>query len=91
MMTDRATPVLRVEQLCKEYRLYDSPGARLRSLLFGHAAYRTQQVLKDVNFDLYRGQCLGVVGNNGAGKSSLLNWWRAHCTPPEANCSVRVG
>ena len=71
-MTDRATPVLRVEQLCKEYRLYDSPGARLRSLLFGHAAYRTQQVLKDVNFDLYRGQCLGVVGNNGAGKSSLL-------------------
>lgn len=28
--------------------------------------------LKDVSFDLYRGDCLGVVGRNGAGKSSLL-------------------
>jgi lipopolysaccharide transport system ATP-binding protein len=28
--------------------------------------------LKDVSFDLYRGDCLGVIGKNGAGKSSLL-------------------
>jgi len=65
-------PVLRVQQLSKEYRLYDSPGARLRSLFWNGAGYRTQRVLQDVNFELYRGQCLGVVGNNGAGKSSLL-------------------
>ena len=31
-------PVLHVQQLSKEYRLYDSPGARLRSLLWGGAA-----------------------------------------------------
>lgn len=65
-------PVLRVQHLSKEYRLYDSPGARLRSLLWGGARYRTQSVLNEVSFELYRGQCLGVVGNNGAGKSSLL-------------------
>jgi len=28
--------------------------------------------LKNISFDLYRGDCLGVVGKNGAGKSSLL-------------------
>lgn len=65
-------PVLRVQNLSKEYRLYDSPGARLRSLLWGGSAYRIHRVLNDVNFELYPGQCLGVIGNNGAGKSSLL-------------------
>lgn len=65
-------PVLRVQNLSKEYRLYDSPGARLRSLLWAGSAYRIQRVLNNVTFELYRGQCLGVIGNNGAGKSSLL-------------------
>jgi len=30
------------------------------------------QVLDKVSFDLYRGQSLGIIGRNGAGKSSLL-------------------
>jgi lipopolysaccharide transport system ATP-binding protein len=28
--------------------------------------------LRDVSFDLYHGECLGVIGRNGVGKSSLL-------------------
>lgn len=28
--------------------------------------------LKNVNFDVYRGETLGIIGRNGAGKSSLL-------------------
>jgi lipopolysaccharide transport system ATP-binding protein len=71
-MTHAEQPVLSVQHLIKEYRLYDTPGARLRSLIWGATGYKTQRVLDDVNFELYRGQCLGVVGNNGAGKSSLL-------------------
>jgi len=28
--------------------------------------------LRDISFDLYHGECLGVIGRNGVGKSSLL-------------------
>lgn len=65
-------PVLRVEKLGKEYRLYDSPRQRLKALLTGRRYHRSHWALRDVSFELFRGQCMGLVGDNGAGKSSLL-------------------
>ena len=63
---------LRLEAVSKEYRLYDSPRARLKSLLTGRALHHSHWALRDVSLELRRGQCLGVVGHNGAGKSTLL-------------------
>ncbi len=67
-----AIPVLQVSGLGKEYRLYDNPRQRLKALLTGRAAHRSHWALRDVSFTLQRGQCIGVIGDNGAGKSSLL-------------------
>lgn len=64
--------VLRADKLSKEYKLYDSPRHRLKSLLTGKAYHRSHWALRDVSFELRRGQCIGVLGDNGAGKSSLL-------------------
>ncbi len=64
--------VLAVSGLGKEYRLYDSPRQRLKALLTGGAHHRSHWALRDVSFELHRGQCMGLVGDNGAGKSSLL-------------------
>ena len=64
--------VLRACGLGKEYRLYDSPRQRLKALLTGRARHRSHWALRDVSFELRRGQCIGVIGDNGAGKSSLL-------------------
>ncbi len=64
--------LLSVHGLGKEYRLYDSPRARLKALLSGRAMHRSHWALRDLSFSLQRGQCLGVIGDNGAGKSSLL-------------------
>lgn len=67
-----AEPVLRIKRLGKEYHLYDSPRKRLKSLLMGGVHHHSHWALRDVSFDLHRGQCMGLIGDNGAGKSSLL-------------------
>ncbi len=35
-------------------------------------SYGTNSVLKDVKFEIKRGECVGVIGANGIGKSTLL-------------------
>lgn len=82
--------VLDVRGLGKEYQLYDSPRDRLKSLLTGRAYHRSHWALQDVSFSLHRGQCLGVVGNNGAGKSSLLKLLAGTLQPSQGSIH-RIG
>ena len=71
--TDTTAPLaLRLQGVGKEYRMYATPRQRLAALVLGGRRHRSQWVLRDVTFALRRGQCMGVVGDNGAGKSSLL-------------------
>lgn len=63
---------LRAERIGKEYRLYNTPSDRLKALLTGRQHHQSHWALQDVSFELRRGQCMGVIGDNGAGKSSLL-------------------
>jgi lipopolysaccharide transport system ATP-binding protein len=72
VITHRAEVPLKLQGVGKEYRLYDSPRARLKALLTGRALHRSHWALREVSLNLPRGQCLGVVGSNGAGKSTLL-------------------
>lgn len=64
--------VLRVQGVGKEYKLYASPRQRLKALITGRADYKSHWAVQGVSFELQRGQCIGVIGDNGAGKSSLL-------------------
>ncbi len=82
--------VLRLQDVGKEYRLYPSPRARLKALLTGRAAHRSHWALQGVSFELRRGQCIGVIGDNGAGKSSLLKLL-AGTLQPSTGTIERVG
>ncbi|WP_374664931.1 ABC transporter ATP-binding protein [Ramlibacter sp.] len=64
--------VLAVRGLGKEYRLYDTPRQRLKALFTSGTHHRSHWALSEVSFELHRGQCMGLIGDNGAGKSSLL-------------------
>lgn len=82
--------MLQVGGVSKEYRLYASPRDRFKALVTGRSYHRSHWALKDVSFTLGRGECLGVVGNNGAGKSSLLKLLAGTLLPTQGQV-LRVG
>ena len=76
-----ATPALRVEEVSKRFRkgeMFDSLRDLLPALsgrlLRGRrdSAAREFWALRDVSFELQRGEAFGIIGSNGAGKSTML-------------------
>jgi lipopolysaccharide transport system ATP-binding protein len=63
---------LRLSNLGKVYRVYQTPRDRLLELLTGRKRHVEHWALSDVNLDIAKGEAVGVIGNNGAGKSTLL-------------------
>ena len=63
-----------VKGLGKSYHIYKKPQDRLKqSFLWGKKKlYRDFWALKDISFDLKKGETLGIIGRNGSGKSTLL-------------------
>lgn len=67
--------VISAKGLGKTYRVYDHPLHRLLSQLsfFGNGRRcREFHALRDISFDVRRGEAVGIIGRNGSGKSTLL-------------------
>ncbi len=73
---------IRAENLSKCYHIYDKPQDRLKQSLvprlqrlIGRPATQYARefwALRDVSFEVKRGETWGIVGRNGSGKSTLL-------------------
>lgn len=66
--------VIEVEHLSKMYKLYDKPMDRLKESLglSKKKNYKEHYALKDVSFQVCKGETVGIIGTNGSGKSTIL-------------------
>lgn len=99
MHADSGAPLaIRVRGLSKCYQVYARPEDRLKQALLPRLQrtvrrrvgtyHRDFWALRDVSFDVRRGETLGVIGRNGSGKSTLLQIICGTLTPTSGSVEV---
>src|SRR5574337_361298 len=90
-MTDNNIAV-KIDHVSKSFRLPTESSSSLRTTLVnrlkGIKGYTEQHVLKDISFEVEKGDFFGIVGRNGSGKSTLLKIISQIYVPEKGNLDV---
>ncbi len=82
---------IRVKNVTKKYKLFDKTSDRVKDAL-GLAGkkklYKDYYALKDLSFDIKRGETVGIIGVNGAGKSTILKIITGVLNPTEGEVEI---
>ncbi len=81
---------IKIEDVTKLYKLYDKPTDRLKESLglTKKQKYREHYALHNVSFQVQRGECVGIIGTNGAGKSTILKIITGVLNPTAGNVEI---
>ncbi|CDG03501.1 ABC transporter ATP-binding protein [Lactococcus lactis] len=83
---------VKIDHVSKYFRLPTEATTSLRTTLVnrfrGIKGYKEQHVLKDIDFEVEKGDFFGVVGRNGSGKSTLLKIISQIYTPEQGKVTV---
>lgn len=74
-ISEQSDIVIEVKNVGKQFHLYQKPLDRLRHTLFWRIGKTYGQpfwALRDVSFQIKKGETFGIIGQNGSGKSTLL-------------------
>ena len=74
MSTENTETVISINHVSKVYKLFEKPMDRLKeSLSLTHKNYHTDHfALEDISLEVHKGECVGIIGTNGSGKSTML-------------------
>ena len=74
--------MLKLENVSKIYHLYSSRTNSFLNLFFPYGRKcKRFTALSPLSLDIYRGECIGIMGVNGSGKSTLLQMVAGTLTP----------
>ncbi len=82
---------IRVNNVSKLYKLYDKPMDRLKESLglSRKQMYKEHYALRNVSFDVHRGETVGIIGTNGSGKSTMLKIITGVLNPTEGDVQIQ--
>ncbi len=81
---------IKVENLSKVYKLYEKPIDRLKESInpLRKKYHKDFYALKDLSFEVKKGETIGIIGKNGSGKSTLLKIITGVLTPSSGSVQV---
>lgn len=86
-------PMIEVNNVSMRFRMandrINSIKEYMVQLLRGKMKYKEFEALKNVSFNVQRGEVVGLIGHNGAGKSTTLKVISGVLQPSEGNVIVR--
>ncbi len=79
-----------VKDVTKLYKLYDKPSDRFKESLglSKKVKYKEHYALKNLSFDVKKGECVGIIGTNGAGKSTILKIITGVLNPTQGEVNI---
>ncbi|SDH57007.1 teichoic acid transport system ATP-binding protein [Pseudobutyrivibrio sp. 49] len=82
--------VIEVNHVDKVYKLFDSNKARVADTLglTRRKNYKEHYALKDMSFAVKQGECVGLIGTNGSGKSTILKIITGVLSPTKGDVHV---
>lgn len=71
---DEHDAVIEIKSVSKIYKLYDTNADRLKEAIIPSKQKRHKEfyALKNLSLNIHKGECIGFLGKNGAGKSTAL-------------------
>lgn len=83
---------IKVENVSKSFKLPHEKQSSVKGLFVnmfrGKRTYETQEVLKNISFEVKKGEFFGIVGRNGSGKSTLLKLLAGIYTPDKGRIDI---
>lgn len=82
-------PIIEFRDVQKEYLLYKNEKQRFRAIFTKNKGVKRHSALKGVSFKIYKGESVGIIGKNGAGKSTILKMITGVSFPTAGEVIVR--
>ena len=83
--------VISVKNISKSFKVYYDKSSNLKErIIFSNRnKFKEHRVLKDISFQVKRGEAIGLIGNNGCGKSTTLKMLSRIMYPDSGNIEIK--
>ena len=85
---------IQLKGVSKSFKTYSKPAQTLKHRLFNFYKKSEKKnilALKKINLEIYKGECIGIIGRNGSGKSTLTKVMSGAFVPDKGGEVIKKG